>query len=907
MSIEEDTLEGTIAMLGRLAQGDLDVVAVNAPPAAALEPLDGEKKKGLEHLQRGDIAGAHVQRMLEAHQKQLENCLRTVGRLMLFLRNHQPVGDAQEPKDPQPIAVARATSGGTVLAWGKGKVTEKPHRKASTENMPVVGLKAHKERIEKIQQSQQAARNLGGESGGIRQKPMALQEPTKPQGDGSETGPTDTEATSAFAAPLSPAGLHPDLLTLPGGAKLEAELHEEKSGQVEVSHQITESSTTSAEVHKPQEKEETTKPAIVEASEIQLAPVEKQPKPKLSFHENVRRLSFATRRGSQSTLASGTSAIQARSEEQHLFTSDIAQVMKSMLRDETSVDGSDAPQRWRRLTRDNTAGTFFIRVADHAVNMVKGHSHDRHALWAIYGVICGLVILLDAIVIGIETDYIAKTGDTNTTFKALSYIFNSWYAVEIIVRFYTRANWKDFFTGHDYLWNWFDLALIMAALADFIIDLAFTETLSIGRVFRTIRLLRAVRVLRLVRWLQILREFQKLLLCLASSLMTLLCSLALLAFTVFVFGIFFTQSLPIYIESRVVSASRATWTDEEMEKAFGSVSKSMVSLFQAVTAGRNWGELSTMLEEIHPFLFMVFLMFMAIVMFGLLNVVTAVFVESAMRATQHYRDLLVHEKLMRERISVQHLKEIFKAIDIDNSGAISLEEMESFLSDDTLKLQEYFEALELNASDTQTLFHLLDRDGSGEVDIDEFCDGCMRLGGNAKSFDINCMWYEIKRSHRDMLKLVQKMFMGLHTLTRVQASTKDRIHGVQKQITEHFAQNSPQSPRSEGRLSRRHSRASRIEVNSFMDENEEGNTSDFLHESQDEPPSPLRALAGTSTAPEELEAPTGHNSRKGSVQAPETGQMQVTFPEDAPPPLPNVIHRDDSESFDGSNGDDNDV
>ena len=33
-----------------------------------------------------------------------------------------------------------------------------------------------------------------------------------------------------------------------------------------------------------------------------------------------------------------------------------------------------------------------------------------------------------------------------------------------------------------------------------------------------------------------------------------------------------------------------------------------------------------------------------------------------------------------------------------------------------------------------------------QVDIDEFCDGCMRLGGPAKSFDMNCMWYEQRQT-----------------------------------------------------------------------------------------------------------------------------------------------------------------
>lgn len=40
---------------------------------------------------------------------------------------------------------------------------------------------------------------------------------------------------------------------------------------------------------------------------------------------------------------------------------------------------------------------------------------------------------------------------------------------------------------------------------------------------------------------------------------------------------------------------------------------------------------------------------------------------------------------------------------------------------------------------------IMDKDDSGRIDIDEFCTGCMRLKGPAKSFDIHCVQFEIQR------------------------------------------------------------------------------------------------------------------------------------------------------------------
>lgn len=54
-------------------------------------------------------------------------------------------------------------------------------------------------------------------------------------------------------------------------------------------------------------------------------------------------------------------------------------------------------------------------------------------------------------------------------------------------------------------------------------------------------------------------------------------------------------------------------------------------------------------------------------------------------------------------------------------------EMEQFLADPDLRM--FVEALDISTTDTRALFRLLDRDRSGKIDIDEFCNGCMRIKG----------------------------------------------------------------------------------------------------------------------------------------------------------------------------------
>ena len=67
----------------------------------------------------------------------------------------------------------------------------------------------------------------------------------------------------------------------------------------------------------------------------------------------------------------------------------------------------------------------------------------------------------------------------------------------------------------------------------------------------------------------------------------------------------------------------------------------------------------------------------------------------------------MQDKLLTETTSVKYMKEIFRAIDADASGTITMEEMVRVVSGETVELQNYFEALGISAPDTVTLFELL--------------------------------------------------------------------------------------------------------------------------------------------------------------------------------------------------------
>merc|ERR1719189_2080133 len=85
--------------------------------------------------------------------------------------------------------------------------------------------------------------------------------------------------------------------------------------------------------------------------------------------------------------------------------------------------------------------------------------------------------------------------------------------------------------------------------------------------------------------------------------------------------------------------------------------------------------------------------------------------------------------------------DLLQEIDSGCTGFISREELEEAFKSDKIRFS--FKALDIDIHDSNYLFDMLDDDGSGEVDMEEFVTGCQRLKGNAKSIDIHTLIFTI--------------------------------------------------------------------------------------------------------------------------------------------------------------------
>eukprot|EP00927_Polykrikos_kofoidii_P013026 TRINITY_DN15670_c0_g2_i1.p1 TRINITY_DN15670_c0_g2~~TRINITY_DN15670_c0_g2_i1.p1 ORF type:complete len:772 (+),score=131.44 TRINITY_DN15670_c0_g2_i1:94-2409(+) len=355
---------------------------------------------------------------------------------------------------------------------------------------------------------------------------------------------------------------------------------------------------------------------------------------------------------------------------------------------------------------------------------------------------CGLPVFVFALFLGVETEYMCQhTGDTHVVFSVMHMMFNVWFLVEMIVRM--LAYRKEFWFGEDKVWNILDVCMVLVAMFDIVLGLITinvqASSMAVMRAVKGLRILRLLKTCRIARSLRYVHEFKKMVFSLQASLTTLLWCLSLIFSLLYIFSIVFTQGVLDYL---LINEGAPELLDD-LHKYYGSMPKSVYSLYIAMSNGMSWDVLLRPLFHVDAAYAALFLFYITFSMFGLLNVLTSVFVESTMKSAQHYKDLVIQEAQYRKDTSLTHLKTLFAQMDKDGDGLLSMDEMRRQLTMD--ECNGYLEACDISINDCEVLFRLIDRDNSGAISIAEFCEGCLTLKGEARSFDIHCLIYEQSR------------------------------------------------------------------------------------------------------------------------------------------------------------------
>uniref|UniRef100_A0A7S0AGA6 EF-hand domain-containing protein n=1 Tax=Pyrodinium bahamense TaxID=73915 RepID=A0A7S0AGA6_9DINO len=340
-----------------------------------------------------------------------------------------------------------------------------------------------------------------------------------------------------------------------------------------------------------------------------------------------------------------------------------------------------------------------------------------------------------------------STDNQDLYFSATANIFCLFFMLDLAFRI--GAEGSAFLRKRELAWNMMDVLVVLTALAEVSVQWYQRASGSLAAVnarlfLRKFSMLRIVRLLHVVRrtkatWaIKAIKELRVMVLSLTGALKSLIWSVVLLLIVLAVFGVFFTDGAVAFCLKNDAMNLAST---EPLRHYFGTLSRSVLSLFKAMAGGEDWAAILDSLGPLNIEYQAFFIAFIAFAILALLNVVTAVFVGAAFQRAQHDRELIVQEQMESKAEFLHTMEQVFFELDTNDSGELNLDEFESYIEDE--KIKAFLSTCQLDIDQVKTLFSLLDTDGTGTVDLEEFITGCLRLRGGATSLDMAMLRWQV--------------------------------------------------------------------------------------------------------------------------------------------------------------------
>jgi hypothetical protein len=320
---------------------------------------------------------------------------------------------------------------------------------------------------------------------------------------------------------------------------------------------------------------------------------------------------------------------------------------------------------------------------------------------------------------------------------------------------------KLFVYSEERTWAWLDIVVVLGGVLELSSDIVWltssdgTQALQNSGVFRNVRLLRIVRITRAFRLQRIIRfisALKTLVYSIMVTLKSLMWAMILLLIIVYVFGLAFTMEAVDLIESSLDSGEELS---PVVAHAWGTLDRSMFTLYKAISGGVSWGEPLDPLQATSIIPATLFSIYIAFTYFAVLNVVTGVFCSSALETTQRNPDLVAKTLVEKRKESTKLLRNLFGAIDDDDSGIITTDELEFIGNNDMVRA--YFQTLDIDFRDAWALFKLIDTDKTGSVKLDDFLMGCEQLRGGATNVHIAEIACDVKKLGKRLKVIMERV------------------------------------------------------------------------------------------------------------------------------------------------------
>eukprot|EP00439_Symbiodinium_sp_Y106_P080213 s44_g18.t6 len=277
------------------------------------------------------------------------------------------------------------------------------------------------------------------------------------------------------------------------------------------------------------------------------------------------------------------------------------------------------------------------------------------------------------------------------------------------------------------LTTWLDAFVLVCGWVELIIYQMGREDLYFFRDIRMLRVVRICRLANLIRKTRSLRELRKMITMFSTCARTLAWSL------LFCFGMMTMWAmLLVELVNPLCCLTDAACT--QCSKATGSIMEANLLLFKTVIAGDSWGTIAVPIIEAAPLTAIIFCGSLLTLVFGVLNLVVVVVVDTFAETRDRDMMNLAEELEFTHEDDKKQLLKMFERIEREDEheDGVTLSELIQGVRKDR-ELQSRLRVMDIDEVDLEQLFYMIDADGSGTVEAEEFVTPLSRWVHDSKT------------------------------------------------------------------------------------------------------------------------------------------------------------------------------
>jgi hypothetical protein len=382
-----------------------------------------------------------------------------------------------------------------------------------------------------------------------------------------------------------------------------------------------------------------------------------------------------------------------------------------------------------------------------------------------------VLILANSVTIGFEVENLMGRAQFYLPAKgALDSFFAAVFLAELCLRV-AVVGWRSYVPccgalKRIWVWNLLEAIVVLVSCASAWVPglgASGEATLQVVTVLRAMRLMRVARIVSRVRFFH---EVWILLRGLAGSVRVLFWTVVVVFIVTYIFAVFGVVLLSVeidaayadmlsereramhnfteYVDCSKAAESALAWTGDRQDfvklemlyRSTQGIWQWIFTLLQVLTMD-SWMSIARPMQDVVKYSFVFFYIYIALVVFVLMNLVTAIIVDNALLRSQEDERQIRKQKKREQKKAEKRCRTVFKAIDEDGDENLTLEELKSACADPFLG--RHLQVLDITSENADEIFKMMDTSdgpGDGVLSLEDFFEGTKRLQGPAEARDV---------------------------------------------------------------------------------------------------------------------------------------------------------------------------